>query len=362
MSVSSGERTIADEEPLETFAIVVMGPTGTGKSTFINLLTESGLLVGNELESCTDSVHFSSPFTVDGKQVILMDTPGFDDTKTTDSDVLKMIAASLSLCRGNHLKLAGVIYMHRIVDNRMGGISSRNFRMFRQLCGDSSLSKVVIVTTMWDQIDMTLGEAREAELMTKTIFFEPAVTRGAHMARHDNTHASAASIIRSVLTRCHEQKPLQIQEELENGVDISATKAGQELNQDIKERSSRYKDDLRVVMEEMQDAIRLRDEESRRELAQERERLEMMIRRLEQESANLASGYAEILGRLEARVQSSTRSVSLQALSTATPPVVAAAETESNAILEGKIAAAFPVFGFWGRVAVMLAPFSLSWK
>ncbi|KAJ3570926.1 hypothetical protein NP233_g4084 [Leucocoprinus birnbaumii] len=361
MSVSSGERTLVDEEP-QTLAIAVMGPTGTGKSTFINLVVESGLLVGSELESCTDSVNFSSPFTLDGKHVILMDTPGFDDTKTTDGDVLKMIAASLSLCQGSHLKLAGVIYMHRIVDNRMGGISSRNFRMFRQLCGDSSLSKVVIVTTMWDQIDITVGEAREAELRNKSIFFEPVVTRGAHMARHDNTHASAISIIRAILSRYDEHTQLQIQEELGDGLDIGSTKAGMELEQDIRERSTRYKADLRAVMDEIQETIRLRDEESRRELAQERERLEAMIRRLEHDSASLSSGYAEIRGRLEARVQSSTRSISLHAVPAAAQPVIAAAETESNAIFEGKIAAAFPMLGFWGRVAVMLAPFSLSWK
>lgn len=245
----------------------------------------------------------------------------------------------------------------------MGGISSRNFRMFRHLCGDSSLSGVVVVTTMWDQIDPTLGKARESELMTKQIFFEPVVTRGARMARHNNTVESAASIIRSILSRPSLQNTLQIQEELESGVNINATKAGQELEKDLKEQSVRRKDELRIVVDEMQEAIRLRDEESRRELLLERERLEVMIRRLEQESASLATGYADALARLEAKMRSSIGPVPLRSpVPSIKTPVVAAAETESNAILEGKIAAAFPVFGFWGRLAVMLAPFSLSWK
>jgi hypothetical protein len=268
----------------------------------------------------------------------------------------------MPISEGSQFKLAGVIYMHRIVDNRMGGISSRNFRMFRQLCGDSSLSRVMIVTNMWDQIDMSLGEAREVELMTNPIFFEPVVARGAHMARHNNTHASAVTIIRSILSRSYGQRVLQIQEELRAGVNLGETKAGQELAQDFRERSSRCRDDLEVVVEEIQEAIRLRDEESRQELAQERERLEGMIRRLEQESASLSSGYAEILARLETRLHTSAPPGSLQGFPAAAQPVVAAAETESNAVLEGKIAAAFPVLGFWGRFAVMLAPFSLSWK
>ncbi|KAF9446181.1 hypothetical protein P691DRAFT_804502 [Macrolepiota fuliginosa MF-IS2] len=361
MSESSG-RTAAEGRQ-ETFAIAVMGPTGTGKSTFINLLTNSDFGVGNDLESCTDSVHFTSPFDLEGKQVILIDTPGFDDTKITDSDVLKMIAASLSLIRGSHLKLAGVIYMHRIIDNRMGGISGRNFRMFRHLCGDSSLSNVVIVTSMWDQIATELGEAREVELKTKPIFFEPVIARGARIARHNNTTESARSIIRSILSRHSEQSTLQIQEELEAGISINATKAGQELDKDLRERSVRHQDELRVVMEEMREAIRLRDEESRKDLALEREKLEVMIKRLEHESASLASGYAEALTRLGAKFQSSVKPLAPRSsFSSFAQPVVAAAETESNAILEGKIAAAFPILGFWGRLAVMLAPFSLSWK
>lgn len=253
--------------------------------------------------------------------------------------------------------------MHRIVDNRIGGISNRNFRMFRHLCGDPSLSKVVIVTTMWDQIEASRGEARESELMTKSIFFEPAVANGARMARHDNTYKSALTIVRSILSHCSGQSALQIQDELASGIDIQATRAGLELEKDLKEQALRHRSELQEIVEELQEAIRLRDEVSRKELTLEREKLEGMIKRLEQESASLVAGYAEALTRLEAKMQSSMKTVPTRPLFPAvSSPMVAAAETESNAILEGKIAAAFPIFGFWGRLAVMLAPFSLSWK
>ena len=33
--------------------------------------------------------------------------------------------------------LAGIIYFHRISDLRMSGTLTRNFRMFRGLCGDA---------------------------------------------------------------------------------------------------------------------------------------------------------------------------------------------------------------------------------
>jgi predicted GTPase len=47
------------------------------------------------LESCTNEVQTSQSFRLDDKDVVLVDTPGFDDTTKSDTDVLKMIAAYL---------------------------------------------------------------------------------------------------------------------------------------------------------------------------------------------------------------------------------------------------------------------------
>lgn len=62
---------------------------------FINLASGSNLREGAGLESCTNQVQTSAPFYVGRQQVVLIDTPGFDDTTLTDTDVLKLIAAYL---------------------------------------------------------------------------------------------------------------------------------------------------------------------------------------------------------------------------------------------------------------------------
>lgn len=54
------------------------------------------LLVGNELHACTADVADSPIFEVDGRQVILFDTPGFDDTSLSDTEVLKRISGFLA--------------------------------------------------------------------------------------------------------------------------------------------------------------------------------------------------------------------------------------------------------------------------
>src|SRR5688572_18581441 len=92
-------------------------------------------------------------------------------------------------------KLAGIIYIHRISDFRMGGIATRNFKMFRRLCGDSTLKNVIIVTNMWGQVPKEVGEARETELATQDLFFKPVLDSGALMLRHHNTIDSAHDIL-----------------------------------------------------------------------------------------------------------------------------------------------------------------------
>ena len=48
------------------------------------------------LESCTAEIQLADEFALDGRQVVLIDTPGFDDTTKSDTDILKMIAGFLA--------------------------------------------------------------------------------------------------------------------------------------------------------------------------------------------------------------------------------------------------------------------------
>ena len=60
------------------------------------MASQSDLRVGMNLESCTAEVQLADTFTLDGQPVILIDTPGFDDTNKSDTDILKLIAAFLA--------------------------------------------------------------------------------------------------------------------------------------------------------------------------------------------------------------------------------------------------------------------------
>ena len=52
--------------------------------------------VGRGLRSCTSEIQVSPEFAIDGHTVILIDTPGFNDTVSGDADILQEISAFLA--------------------------------------------------------------------------------------------------------------------------------------------------------------------------------------------------------------------------------------------------------------------------
>lgn len=220
----------------------------------------------------------------------MIDTPGFDDTTLSDTDILKMIAAFLETSYESGYKLAGILYFHRISDIRMGGVSARNIRMFRKLCGDKTLKNMAIVTNMWGEVTPQVGNAREAELIKDGLFFRPILNKGAHIVRHDDTISSAEGIIRLVLN--NNPLPLRIQEELvDEEKDILRTEAGEELNRELNVRVRKYQEEVRALKKEIQQVKKEKDNELRKELEVEREKMKKEITRVETEVRRLGPSY-----------------------------------------------------------------------
>ncbi|KAF9645064.1 hypothetical protein BDM02DRAFT_712317 [Thelephora ganbajun] len=273
-----------------------MGATGSGKTSFINAGSGSNLRVGTNLKSCTAKVQLADEFILDGRHIILVDTPGFDDTHKSDTDILKLIAAFLATTYENGFKLAGVIYIHRISDKRFTGIAGRNFRMFRELCGDSTLKNVILVTNMWGEVSPDVGEAREQELVGE--FLEPALTKGAQLARHHNTAKSAHDIIRRIMR--NRPIPLQIQRELvDEHKDIIDTAAGETINKELKEQIRHHQVELDAVREDMLRALEEKDEETRQELEEETRKIQEEMNKMRMDSEGMAANYNEEKRRME---------------------------------------------------------------
>ncbi|KAF6753687.1 P-loop containing nucleoside triphosphate hydrolase protein [Ephemerocybe angulata] len=269
-------------EGSETATIAVMGATGSGKSSFINLVSGSSLRTSDSLHSCTEEVAVTEPFVVDSRKVVLVDTPGFDDTNKSDSDILKLIADFLTSSYKDGHTLTGLIFIHRISDHRMGGISLKNFRTFRKLCGEQTLRNVVIVTNMWSGVDPHLGEERERELATNDTFFKPALDKGTKMFRHTDSLESALSIIRYILG--NRPVVLQIQKELvDEKKDISQTAAVDELERQLQAAKEAQRIETERLKRELEEAERAREEEARRQREAEARHRQEELDRIEAE-------------------------------------------------------------------------------
>ncbi|KAK7695012.1 hypothetical protein QCA50_002200 [Cerrena zonata] len=259
--------------------IGVMGGTGTGKSTFVNLASGSNLQVGFNLESCTSETQLSQPFVVDGRTVVLIDTPGFDDTFKTEADVLHSIADFLAAMYQNEQKLSGVIFLHRISDNRIGGLARKNFRLFRSICGDDALKHTIIATTMWGEVSAELGERRESELSTKDQYFKPAFDEGAKLVRHDNTLESAHGIVRQVLE--YQPVGLSVQREMvDQHTTLGGTTAGQYLTVHLETVIQGQRDELRNVKAELE-ALRAKHTKQQESIGEMRAEIQSLRSKLE---------------------------------------------------------------------------------
>ncbi|QRV78131.1 50S ribosome-binding GTPase [Ceratobasidium sp. AG-Ba] len=252
--------------------IAVFGATGTGKTTFVNDASGANFAIGHKSHACTQEVAQSPVFQVDGRNVVLFDTPGFDDTELSDTEILKRIASFLADSYQNGSKLTGVLYFHRITDIRMGGISRRTFSVFRNLCGNDSLANVLIVTNMWSDPPTQAQIDREAEIRDHKDFFQPALEKGARMVRRSHeTKESAHEILKMIIGQ--EATTMSIQRELvDEQKELSDTKASQEVERELRMAAEKHQAEVAKAKAEMEAALREQEERARREREEQQAR------------------------------------------------------------------------------------------
>jgi len=175
-------------------------------------------------------------------------------------------------------------------------MSVRNFRMFRQLCGDSTLKNVVLVTNMWGKVKQDLGEAREQELTDK--YFKAALDKGAQLVRHHDTIQSSHDVVRRIMK--NDPTAFQIQRELvDERKDINHTAAGEAVSAEFSRLIKHHEAEVKALREELRHALESRDEETRMELEEATSGLKEQMDKMRTELETMASKYNEEKQRLE---------------------------------------------------------------
>ncbi|KAG8780097.1 hypothetical protein FRC12_023459 [Ceratobasidium sp. 428] len=287
--------------------IAIFGATGTGKTTFVNDASGGTLQVGHDLQACTQDVALSNRFQVDGRDVVLIDTPGFDDTELSDTEILLRISGFLSTTYEAGHKLTGIIYLHRITDDRMGAISRRTFKIFRELCGQKILANVLIITNKWSNPPSEVQVQREEQLREDARYFQPAIKAGAQLVRrlHKDT-ASAHDIIRMLLDK--DPIVMKVQQELvDNRQGFFTTGAAHVLGEELANTEKRHQDEIAQVKEDLRKAKEENDIETQQELREFLEQAKMESTRLAKEIEALRHGFDEERARWENRIDAASR-------------------------------------------------------
>lgn len=137
------------------FGVLVVGETGTGKSTLINnLIGEDIANEGNSLQSETDRI---SKYTmnVEGVSVALYDTPGLDDSRcTSDEEYLKKMRRILQT---GAIKL--VIYCFKLTETRMRRSLIRTFEEYNKI--GMKWDRTVIALTFADSVKPPVKETKK---------------------------------------------------------------------------------------------------------------------------------------------------------------------------------------------------------
>lgn len=218
----------------------------------------------------------------------MLDTPGFDDTYKTDAEVLKSVADFLAATYKKKIKLSGIVYLQRITDPRMTHGGRANLAMFRALCGDDPLRKVVLATTFWGEaMNIERAMEKEQELKATPDYWGDMLAKKATMTRFHDTQESALNILRDLMTN-EEKLSLTIQREMvDENKDLAETTAGETLEMQLSVLAEKYAKDLERHKEEMQAALAAHDVELQEIKQEQTQRTEDLLHHMQNQRESL---------------------------------------------------------------------------
>lgn len=232
------------------------------------------------------------------KLIHLIDTPGFDDTHRPDREVLEGIATYLSEAYKQKIKLDGIIYLHRIIDPRVGGTSLRNLLMFKKLCGADFYPRVFLVTTMWDNApSQTDAIARETELKTKSDFWAKMVEGGATVERHWGSRESAMTILTQVLRNRTVDAPttVKVQKEMvDEHKTLDQTMAGKQFEAELLKQREKHEREIKAMKQEIEDLLEMNEKKAAAETERQRAVFEKRIAQSFDDQAKLKSSLEDV--------------------------------------------------------------------
>lgn len=94
-------------------------------------------------------------------EVKFVDSPRFDDRAEDDAFALKEIANWISRVFANGIKTAGVLHLHGITKNRVGGSGYRNLKLLSKIVGNGKLEYLTLCAHPLGHLEKRRGRNHE---------------------------------------------------------------------------------------------------------------------------------------------------------------------------------------------------------
>ena len=245
------------------------------------------------------------PVNIGRSKVLLIDTPGFDDSIKTDSEILTEISRILAAQYEAGVSLKGVIYLHRIIDIRYSGASVKTLEIFKKICGNLALKNVILVSTRWNEVESSVGALREQQL--RDDFWAYMLGHGSTMARFYGDRDSAIGIASQLVSR--QSIILELQRELvHEGKTLKQTVAGAFVNDDISDMKSQWEKEMKDL-ENFRLTLQENDRALRRKVQQDWEREQKRLMTAREDEERLRRDIAaEVRAEIEGKTQKKKKS------------------------------------------------------
>ncbi|KAI3399501.1 hypothetical protein diail_6763 [Diaporthe ilicicola] len=186
--------------PTSPIRLAIVGKTGAGKTSFLAKALDlddenETYVVGDGLDSCTQKLQVAR-LTLDGREVELVDTPGFDDSGHNDGDTLFKMTDWLMASYKSNILLNGVIYMEPVSETRAGRSERERIELVKSIIGSQIMHKVVIASSMWDTGNRLCQRNEDNRVKDNALWGEMVGPGKATVKHFENTRASTMDIIR----------------------------------------------------------------------------------------------------------------------------------------------------------------------
>lgn len=211
----------------------------------------------------------------------------------TDTEVLQVIAYYFATLYRQNIRLTGMVYMHRITDNRIGGAPLQSLRVFKALCGEHACPHIVLATTMWSKLDdLTKGNAHVRQLIDCENWWGSMQRCGSQIMKHTHNADSANAIVQTLIGSRDLQLVLSIQSELvDKRLSLENTQAGREVDRHLHAALQNIRTEL---AEQHQAVLEERDAELKKILQQHQDTLQQTIEQMSKERTALRIGLERL--------------------------------------------------------------------